>query len=223
MKINLVFSLFSCHRARVVRPIPNPGGLPAFSPPPPIQNLMKFVTPILCGAVLLAAGIRTLRAADAANPYAPLAYKPLCNLGQALADVEVAKHKELKILTLHVTPLGSPVEGDGNRHLFFGNIGRIGKVDDADDDKAFRTGQEVVEVQDKPAPPSLNFSITATPKYEVLGILKTKDGTNIGLCVMVFPYHKDFDLETYHKIAQTVCDELSSRIDSKDSLFAPAP
>jgi hypothetical protein len=68
----------------------------------------------------------------------------------------------------------------------------------------------------------MNFSITATPKYEVLGMLRTKSGEKIGLVVMVFPWHKDFDLEIYHRIAQTICREFSARITSKDDLFAPA-
>lgn len=163
-----------------------------------------------------------IQSAETASKYAPLTYTPLCNYGQALVDMEMAKHPELKILTVHVTPPGIAPEIDKERRLMFSNIGRIGKIDNDLDSEIFKGGKEVVEVLKSPTPASTNFSITATPKYEVWNILKDKSGKNIGLIVMVFPYHENFDLEQYHAVAKAVVEELNSRTTTKDDLFKPA-
>jgi hypothetical protein len=168
----------------------------------------------------LTAVAATAHAADA--KYSPLAYQPICSQGQALVDMEVARHPELKILTLHVTPRDVPVDVDSERRLFFSNIGRVSKVDAGPDGDVYRSDKELIEIEKNPAKPSTNFSITATPKYEVLEILRDKNGARIGLIVMVFPYHENFDLEQYHKVALQVARELNERIASKDSLFDPA-
>ena len=168
----------------------------------------------------MSAAVSTVFAAE--NKYAPLAYQPLCSFGQALVDVEVARHPELKILTVHVTPRGVPVDTDKERRLFFSNIGRVGKMDAGPDAQVYQSNRELVEIEKDPAPASTNFSITATPKYEVLEILRDRAGNRIGLVVMVFPYHENFDLEQYHKIALQVAKALSERISSKDGLFDPA-
>lgn len=177
--------------------------------------------PLLPSCILwLAAAAATAHAVDA--KYAPLSYQPICSQGQALVDMEVARHPELKILTLHVTPHGVPADTDNERRLFFSNIGRVSKVDAGVDAEVYRSDKELVEIEKDPAPPSTNFSITASPKYEVLEILRDKNGTRIGLIVMVFPYHDNFDLEQYHKVALQVARELNERIASKDGLFDPA-
>ncbi len=171
----------------------------------------------LLSLVLTAAA---LRGAD--SKYAPLAYQPLCPQGQALVDMEMARHPELKILTLHVTPRGVSVDADKERRLFFSNIGRVSKMDADVDAEVYRSDKELVEVVKDPTPPSTNFSITASPKYEVLTILRDDKGNRIGLIVMVFPYHENFDLEQYHKIALLITKELNERISSKDGMFDPA-
>ncbi|MDD3179632.1 MAG: hypothetical protein PHQ04_04695 [Opitutaceae bacterium] len=176
----------------------------------------------LFSAALAVCFATTLRSAESSNKYAPLAYTPLGNYGQALVDMEMAKHPELKILTIHVTPPGIPADVDNERRLMFSNIGRIGKLDSIEDSKIFKGGKEVVEAFKNPAPPSTNFSITATPKYEVWNILKDQFGKDVGLIVMVFPYHENFDLEKYHEVAKTVVEELNSRMTTKDDLFKPA-
>jgi len=184
--------------------------------------MRTFLTAQLAGAILAGFVVSFSFAAETPGQFAPLAYTPMGNYGQALVDMEMARHPELKILTVHVTPPGVAASVDQERRLMFSNIGRIGKVDNAADGDAFRGGVEVVEVAREPAPPSTNFSITAPPKYEVLGILRDKSGRNIGLIVMVFPYHENFDLEKYHAIAKAVVQELNSRVPSKDDLFKPA-
>jgi hypothetical protein len=168
----------------------------------------------------MSALMTTAVAAD--QKYAPLTYQPLCNLGQALVDMEVARHPELKILTVHVTPRGIPADTDSERRLFFSNIGRVSKVDAGVDAEVYRSNKELIEIEKDPAPPSTNFSITAAPKYEVLEILRDRNGNRLGLIVMVFPYHDNFDLEQYHKVALLVAKELGERISKKDELFDPA-
>jgi hypothetical protein len=183
---------------------------------------MKRIHSTLFAAAVFIGFLPALHSAEPINKYAPLAYAPMSNRGQALVDMEMAKHPELKILTLHVTPRGMSPDVDKERRLMFSNIGRIGKVDNDEDAAIFRAGKEVVEAQKDPAPPSTNFSITATPKYEVLAPLMDKSGKKVGLIVMVFPYHEHFDLETYHRIAQEVAADLKNRVTSKDDLFKPA-
>jgi len=179
--------------------------------------------PIIKTVLVLLLSTGGLLAVETPNPFAPLAYRPLGNCGQALVDMEMARHPELKILTIHLTPTGVAPESDRERCLMFSNIGRIGKVDNDEDGAVFRAGKESVEVQKDPAPASTNFSITATPKYEVLEILRDKFGQKIGLIVMVFPFHEDFDLEKYHAVAKAVAEELHARMtDNKDDLFKPA-
>jgi len=184
---------------------------------------MKPSHPIACAALLALGCTAALRAAPPSGKYAPLPYNPLGTYGQALVDVEVASHPELKILTVHVTPPGVSPDQNGNRRLMFSNIGRIGKIDNEEDDTIFTGGKEVTEVTDKPAPASTNFSITAAPKYEVISPLLDKSGKKIGLIVMVFPYHEHFDLEIYHQVAKTVEAKLNGKVDSKEDLLAPAP
>ena len=64
---------------------------------------MKLVLALLAASLLV-----TVRAADSAGAYPPLKYKPLCSHGQALVDMEMARHPELKLITVHITPLGVP-------------------------------------------------------------------------------------------------------------------
>jgi hypothetical protein len=161
-------------------------------------------------------------AAPSPGAYPPLPYQPMGTDGQALVDMEVLKHPELKILTVHVTPPGVAPDVDKERRLMFSNIGRVGKIDNDGDAEVFRAGKELVEVLTEESPPSTNFSITASPKYEVLVPLNDASGKKIGLIVMIFPYHQNFDLESYHQIARDVTAELSSRVKSKDDLFRPA-
>ena len=183
---------------------------------------MKTLYQRMFGAAILSVFSMASLSAQATNKYAPLAYTPMSTYGQALVDMEVAKHPELKILSVHVTPRHVSPAVDKERRLMFSNIGRIGKVDNDEDGAVFRGGKEVVNIEKDPAPPSMNFSITATPKYEVMELLKDKTGKNVGLIVMVFPYHENFNLEAYHAIAKAVAAEVNSRVGSKDGLFKPA-
>jgi hypothetical protein len=183
---------------------------------------MKPIYSSLLAVALIAGFAPALHSAESGNKYAPLTYTPMSTYGQALVDMEVAAHPELKILTLHVTPPGIAVDVDKERRLMFSNIGRIGKVDDPVGAKIFRSDTDDIVIKKEAPPPSTNFSITAAPKYEVGTQLKDASGKPIGLAVMVFPYHENFDLEVYHRIAQSVAADLSSRVKSKDDLFRPA-
>jgi hypothetical protein len=177
---------------------------------------------ILFAVIFVSCFARTAHSEEPSNKYAPLAYAPMSTYGQALVDMEVAKHPELTILSIHVTPSGIAADVDKERRLMFSNIGRIGKVDDAVGADVFRGAKEVIDIKKNPAPPSSNFSITAPPKYEVATQLKDTSGKTIGLIVMVFPYHENFDLETYHQIANQVAADLNTRVTTKDDLFKPA-
>src|SRR5258706_14609638 len=144
---------------------------------------MKTFRTAIFAAALYVGLAPVLHSAEPSNKYAPLTYMPMSTYGQALVDMEVAKHPEIKILTIHVTPSGVPAETDKERRMMFSNIGRIGKVDDPVGAEIFRSNKDDVVIKKDPAPPSMNFSITATPKSEVGTQLKNASGTTIGLIV----------------------------------------
>jgi hypothetical protein len=177
-------------------------------------------TAILVGALL--AATPPLRAQGAASKYAPLPYPPRGLHGQALVDMELAKHPELKLLILHVTPPGVPADSDKDRAIMFSDIGRIGKPDNDEDIGVFRSRQEHVEAQATAGTKVPPWSITAPPKFEVLTILYDRAGNAIGLAGIIFPYKQGDDTAKLTTLAHEIRDDLKTRIDSKDQLFDPA-
>ena len=172
----------------------------------------------------LAAGLTA--AASGAGPsalhYAPLKYQPICSHGQALVDMEMAKHRELKLITLHATPPGVPADANEQRCILCSSIGRFGKPDAGPDADVFKKNQEFIELT-KTAPPGTNpGGPTAPPKYEVLTPLLDRSGASIGIAVIVFLYKEGDDLAKLHQIAMDIRDELRQRIASKDDLLRPA-
>jgi len=177
---------------------------------------------LIAAAALACASLTGLRADDAPNKYAPLAYAPLGNVGQALVDMEMAKHPELKLITLHVTPRGIPADSDKDRCILFSSIGRIGKHDNDEDIGIFKANKESTEVATEPVPGVPKWSVTSTPKFEVLTPLLDSSGKSIGLAVIVFAYKKGDDVGKFTETAHTIRDEIKDRTPSKDALFEPA-
>ena len=184
---------------------------------------MKTTLPcIFAAAALACASASALRSEDASTKYAPLAYAPAGNYGQALVDMEMAKHVELKLITLHVTPKGVAADSDKDRCIMFSTIGRIGKHDNQEDIDIFKAGQEKTEIATDPAPGVPSWSPTSTPKFEVMAPLQDSSGKSIGLAVIVFGYKKGEDTDKFIKIAHDIRDEIKDRTPSKDALFDPA-
>ncbi len=187
---------------------------------------MKLIKTISSSAAILVAALfsvpNLLHAKEVSQKYAPLHYPPRGLHGQALVDMELAKHPELKILVLHTTLPGISVESDKDRCIFFSNIGRIGKPDIDEDAAIFRSRKESTEAQAKPGPDVVPWSITSAPKFEVMAILYDRSGKAIGLAGIIFPYKDGEDTSKYVKIAREIEADLKERIESREQLFEPA-
>jgi hypothetical protein len=178
---------------------------------------MKMI-PRFLALGMLAATLAPLRAAD---PYAPLKYKPICTHGQALVDMEMARHPELKLITVHITPRGIPTDSAKDRCILCSSIGRFGKPDAGPDGDVVTTGKEQVEI-DRHAPGANPFAPTAPPKYEVLTPLLARSGKIIGLLVVVFPWKEGVDTDKLHQVAMQIRDDFKERTADKDDLLRPA-
>jgi hypothetical protein len=174
---------------------------------------------IVAAAALALAGAG-LRAQS--GSYAPLDYTPQGNVGQALVDMEMARHPELKLITIHVTPKGVSPDADKDRCILCSSIGRIGKHDNQEDIDVYRAGKETTELATRYAKNVSPWSVTQAPKYEVATPLLDNAGDKVGLLVIVFGYRKGDDTSKFDSIAHQIRDDIKERIASKDDLLAPA-
>lgn len=181
-------------------------------------------TIILLAAVLvsLATPARSIPP-DNPNPYAPLPYKPVGNYGQAIVDMEMLKHPEVKLLTLHITPLGVPADSDKDRMMLCSSCGRIGNPDSDHDIGIFNSGKELVEWEKEPKATQKPWFPQAAPKYGVVEHIRTKSGDSVGLAAIVFPWKEGDDIAAYRKIAYEIMTDIKERIETKDDLLKPAP
>ena len=88
---------------------------------------------------------------------------------QKLLDETLAKHKDVVIMALHVTPPGKT-----DNVIIASNIGRIGKKADEDDMRVIETGKPNLEVNKK------------GDHYEVELVLQDQSGKTIGAAGIVF-------------------------------------
>lgn len=174
---------------------------------------------------ILVAGLAamTARAAGAANPYAPLEFKPLGNHGQALIDMEMVKHPELKLVAIHVTLPGVPAGAvKGPRYMMFSSFGRIGQPDAAELLEFVQAKKERSRVAADIAPGKPSYRVMSHPNYKVQTPLLNSAGDVIGFTVAVFPYQEGADLKKYDAIAHSIRDDFQQRIADKDDLYKPA-
>ena len=138
-----------------------------------------------------------------------LAATALCGAAQAqrkiyaqqLVDEALAKHRQVIILAMHVTP-----PNKSENEIIASNIGRIGKKADEDDLRVIRTGKPNLEINKK------------GDHYEVELTLQDKSGKTIGALGVVFNYQKGSEAR-YLKDARTVRDELREKISNLEKLF----
>jgi hypothetical protein len=124
---------------------------------------------------------------------------------QKLVDETLAKHKELLILVMHVTPPGS-----SENIIIASNIGRVGKKADEDDLRVINTGKTNLEVNEK------------GDHFEVELVLQDQSGKTIGALGTVYAYKAGDDKAKLQKTAEQIRDELRKQIPSKESLFEKA-
>jgi iron complex outermembrane receptor protein len=121
---------------------------------------------------------------------------------QKLVDETLAKHQELLILVMHVTPPNS-----SENIIIASNIGRIGKKADEDDLRVINTGKTNLEVNEK------------GDHFEVELVLQDQSGKTIGALGTVYAYKPGDDKTKFQRIAEQIRDELSQQIPSRESLF----
>jgi hypothetical protein len=122
---------------------------------------------------------------------------------QKLLDETLAKHKEVVIMAMHVTPPGKT-----ENVIIASNIGRIGKKADEDDMRVIETGKPNLEVNKK------------GDHFEVELVLQDQSGKTIGAVGIVFMYEKGKEAELQKK-AEQVRDEMKQKTPTIAKLFEP--
>jgi hypothetical protein len=123
---------------------------------------------------------------------------------QKLLDETLAKHKEVVIMAMHVTPPGKT-----ENVIIASNIGRIGKKADEDDLRVIETGKPNLEVNKK------------GDHFEVELVLQDQSGKTIGAIGIVFNYEKGKEAE-FQKNAEQIRDEMKQKTPTLARLFEPA-
>jgi hypothetical protein len=124
---------------------------------------------------------------------------------QKLVDEALAKHPDVVIIAMHVTPPGKT-----DNVVIASNIGRYGKKADEDDMRVIDTGKSNLELN------------KAGNHFEVELVLQDQSGKTIGAAGIVFNYKPGDDKEQMEKTAEQIRDEWKAQTPSKESLFAPA-
>ena len=142
-----------------------------------------------------------------ATPLAALGAEPgKIIYGQELINDEIARHPEVAVLAMHVTP---PKQ---NRNVIIAaNVARmIGKPADNDDLHVVHTGIPLLAVN------------KAGNRYEVQLRLLDANRRPVGSLGVVFPYKPGDDKAAFQQQATVIRDELSRRISHTANLVEPA-
>lgn len=123
---------------------------------------------------------------------------------QKLVDETLAKHKDVVIMAMHVTP-----PGQSENVIIASNIGRIGKKADDDDKRVIDTGRANLERNEK------------GDHFEVELPLQDKAKKTIGAVGIVFMYKPDNE-KAFQARAEQIRDEMASKTPSLDALFDKA-
>lgn len=149
------------------------------------------------------------RISHTANLFDPARFDnqtPENTYAQKLVDEAMARHPEVIILVMHVTPPAS-----AENVILGSNIGRIGKKADEDDLRVIQTGKPNLEVN------------TVGDRFEVELVLQDVALKTIGALGVVFHYKAGDDKAKRQKQAEQIRDELRKQIPSAARLFEPAP
>ena len=144
------------------------------------------------------------RITNAGNLLEPFPYSqiPTNTYAQKLVDETMAKHPELQILALHVTPPNST-----DNVILASSIGRIGKKADEDDLKVIQTGEPILEVH------------ISGKRFEVELQLHDRTGKIIGAVSTVFAYKPGNDKRDFQKRAESIRSEIERQIPSVEKLI----
>jgi len=123
---------------------------------------------------------------------------------QKLVDETTARHPELLVLAMHVTPPNS-----SDNIIIASNIGRIGKKADEDDLRVIQTGKSNLEINKK------------GDRFEVELVLQDHSGKTIGALGTVFAYKQGDKESDFNDRAEKIRNELRGQIASLEKLFEP--
>jgi hypothetical protein len=123
---------------------------------------------------------------------------------QKLLDETLAKHPEVVIMAMHVTP---PSKSDNV--IIASNIGRIGKKADEDDMRVIETGKPNLERNKK------------GDHFEVELVMQDQAGKTIGAVGIVFMYKPDSEA-AFQKKAEEIRDEMRRQTPTLAKLFEQA-
>ena len=123
---------------------------------------------------------------------------------QKLVDEALAKHSEVIIIAMHVTP-----PGKSDNVIIASNIGRYGKKADEDDMRVIDTGKSNLELN------------KAGNHFEVELVLQDQSGKTIGAAGIVYNYKPGDDKIQMEKTAEQIRDEWKAQTPNKESLFEP--
>lgn len=112
---------------------------------------------------------------------------------QKLVDETLAKHKDVVVLAMHVTP-----PGQSENIIIASNIGRIGKKADEDDKRVIETGKPNLERNEK------------GDHFEVELPLQDRAKKTIGAVGIVFMYKPDNEA-AFQRQAEEIRDEMASK------------
>jgi len=149
------------------------------------------------------------RILNAGNLVEPHPYEPLATTkthAQKLVDDTLAKHPEVIVLAMHVTP------PKGNANIILAsNFGCIGKRADADDTKVIDSGEPIVGIY------------VEGKRYGVELPLRDASGKTVGALSVGFRYKTGDDEKAFFAKAEKVRDELQKRTPSVDNLVELDP
>jgi hypothetical protein len=120
---------------------------------------------------------------------------------QKLLDETLAKHPEVVIMAMHVTPPNKP-----DNVIIASNIGRIGKKADEDDMRVIETGKPNLERNKK------------GDHFEVELVMQDQAGKTIGAVGIVFMYKPDNEA-AFQKKAEEIRDEMRRQTPTLAKLF----
>lgn len=127
------------------------------------------------------------------------------NYAQELVDNALARHRDVLVLMMHVTP-----PGKSENVVIASNIGRIGKAADEDDLAVIKTGQAKLEVN------------KTGDRFEVELPLQDVSQRTIGALGIVFPYGNGQEQGVCQRKAEQIRNELRRRISTAANLVEPA-
>ncbi len=134
----------------------------------------------------------------------PYSQTPTNTYAQKLVDETMARHPDLQILALHITPPNST-----ENIILASSIGRIGKKGDEDDLEVMKTGKPLLEVH------------ISGKRFEVELQLHDRNGKTIGAVSTVFAYKPGDDKSQFQKQAEMIRSEIEKKIPSVTKLVEP--